>query len=125
MTTDPELLPPEAPDPDAHDVTPGMIARNRVWIERARHVGRAAIPFTPPPVRLGLACATVAADMVLLADDMRRRRIEEGKAHMEAGALVLEAVSIAAMSRFAPARLAANLAGIEALRGALAKARTT
>ncbi|MEL6998278.1 MAG: hypothetical protein ACFB03_23775 [Paracoccaceae bacterium] len=124
MKTDPELLPPEAPDPEAHDVTPGMISRNRVWIERARHIGRAAIPFTPPPVRLGLACATVAADVVLLADDLRRRRVEDGKAHMEAGALAMEAVAIAAMSRFAPARLAANLAGIEAVRQAFKKAAT-
>lgn len=122
MKNNPELLPPDAPDPDAFDVTPGWICRNRRLIEQARHVGRVAIAFAPPPARLALAGATVAVDAVLLADDLRRRRVEKADGGMQAGALVMEAVALTAMSRFAPARLAANIAGIEALRHAFKRA---
>ncbi len=121
---DPELLPPDAPDPDAHDVTPGWIGRNREAFQRVSTLGRAAIVFTPPPVRIALAGATVALDIAVLTSDMRRRNKETTQGALEAGALVLEAATVVAMSRFAPARLAANLVGIETMRRALRKAAT-
>lgn len=124
MTQDPELLPPEAPDPKAHDVTPGWVGRNRAAIERASTLGRAAMIVAPPPIRIALAGATIAMDAAVLTSDLRRRNKEAAKGSMEAGALVLEAAAMVAMTRFAPARLAANLVGIEAMRQALRKAAT-
>ena len=122
MTQDPELLPPEAPDPKAHDVTPGWVGRNRATIERASTLGRAAMIVAPPPIRIALAGATIAMDAAVLTSDLRRRNKEAAKGTMEAGALVLEAAAMVAMTRFAPARLAANLVGVEAMRQALRKA---
>ena len=121
---DPELLPPESPDPDAHDVTPGWIGRNKQMIERASTIGRAAIVLAPPPVRLALAGATVAMDIAVLTSELRRRTKNPSQGTMEAGALVMEAAAVVAMSRFAPARLAANLVGIRAMRQAFRKAAT-
>lgn len=121
---EPELLSPESPDPEAHDVTPGWIGRNQRIIERASTLGRAAIVFAPPPVRLALAGATVAMDVAVLTSEMRRRTKDPSRGTMEAGALVMEAAAVVAMSRFAPARLAANLVGIQAMRQAFRKAAT-
>ncbi|MEM7670496.1 MAG: hypothetical protein AAF317_15400 [Pseudomonadota bacterium] len=117
-----EPLPDDAPDPDAHDVTPGWIGRNRQAIERGRQVSRALILVAPPPARLALAAVSVAADAALLADEMKRRLRERDDGPVRAGALVLEGAALFAMSRFAPARLAANLAMIEAARTALDRA---
>ena len=122
MAQDPELLPPEAPDPTAHDVTPGWIGRNRVAIERASSLGRAAMVVAPPPLRIALAGATIAMDAAVLTSELRCRTKEAPKGAMEAGALVMEAAAMVAMTRFAPARLAMNLAGIEAMRRALRQA---
>ena len=121
-TPNPELLSPETPDPEAHDVTPGWIGRNRAAIERASTLGRAAILFAPPPARVALAGVTVAMDIAVLSSDMRRRTKDTSQGAMEAGALVMEAAAVVAMSKFAPVRLAANLAGIEAMRRAFRKA---
>lgn len=120
---DGDILQPDAPDPETRDVTPGWVGRNRDTIERGRHIGRALIPLAPPPMRLALAGLTVAVDAVLLADDMRRRGEDRAEGGLRAGALVLEGAALVAMSRFAPARLAANLAGIEAARQALGRMR--
>ncbi|MEL6219052.1 MAG: hypothetical protein AAFR79_11390 [Pseudomonadota bacterium] len=111
-----EILIEGTPDPEARDVTPGWVARNRGAIERARNIARAMIVPAPPPVRIALGAATVAADALLLADDMRRRGEDREVGVLRAGALVLEGAAVLAVSRFAPARLAANLAGIEAAR---------
>ncbi|MEM0922292.1 MAG: hypothetical protein AAGF44_00635 [Pseudomonadota bacterium] len=82
------------------------------------------IPLSPPPARLALAGIGVAADALLLADDLKRRGEMADQGVIRAGALVLEGVALAAMSRYAPARLAQNLAGIEAARTALVRLRT-
>ncbi|MEL6478253.1 MAG: hypothetical protein AAFR17_13075 [Pseudomonadota bacterium] len=120
-----EILPPDHPDPEARDVTPGWIGRHRVLIERGRQVSRAFIPLAPPPARLALAGVSVAADVLLLADDLRRRGDMAEEGPLRAGALVLEGAALAAMSRYAPARLARNLAGIEAARAALSRLRNS
>lgn len=108
--------------PPAHDVTPGWIGRNRTAIERGRNLARVLMVAVPPPVRIPLAVASLAADAVLIADDLQRRREEPHKAGLRGGALVLEGAVVLASTRFAPARLVANLAGIEAARKALGKA---
>jgi hypothetical protein len=121
------LLTGEVPDegaevPPAHDVTPGWIGRNRQAIERGRRVARALVLVAPPPARLALAAVSVAADAVLLADELGRR-LEDGRSgRLRTAALVLEGAAVLAASRLAPARLAANLAGIEAARRVLDRA---
>ncbi|MEM8791948.1 MAG: hypothetical protein AAGE80_10030 [Pseudomonadota bacterium] len=112
-------LPEDAPDPEAHDITPGWVGRNRSTILQMRKFGGAMMVLAPPPARLALAGAMVAADALILADDVKRRLEAPNAGALRGGALVLEAATLLAMSRFAPARLAANLAGIEAARSAL------
>ncbi|MEM9043750.1 MAG: hypothetical protein AAGC81_03575 [Pseudomonadota bacterium] len=109
----------DAPDPEAFDVTPGWVGRNRAAILQMRRVGGAIMVIAPPPARLALAGAIVAADALLLVDDVKRRMESPGTGAIRGGALALEGVALFAMSRFAPVSLAANLAGIEAARSAL------
>ncbi|MEM9370103.1 MAG: hypothetical protein AAGA26_02980 [Pseudomonadota bacterium] len=117
-----EPLPNDAPDPEAHDVTPGWVGRNRAAIEQGRRLSRALVLLAPPPARLALAAVSVAADAVLLADEVKRRLKDRDEGAVRAGAIVLEGAALLAMSRFAPARLAANLAMIEGARAALDRA---
>ncbi|MEM1385859.1 MAG: hypothetical protein AAF713_17040 [Pseudomonadota bacterium] len=114
-----EVLEDRTPDPAASDVTPGWIGRNREHIERGRQLSRALIIVAPPPARLALAAVSVAADGLLLADDLRRRDLEPGAGGVKAGSIVLEGLALAAMSRFAPTALARNLVAIETARTAL------
>lgn len=108
--------------PPAHDVTPGWVGRNRLLLERGRNVTRAMMIVAPPPVRIPLAVASLAADALLLADDMGRRREDQAIGGVRGAALALEGVAVFAATRFAPLRLAANLGGIEAARRALERA---
>ncbi|MBY8977052.1 hypothetical protein KHP62_14640 [Rhodobacteraceae bacterium NNCM2] len=117
-----DTLPEDAPDPEAYDVTPGWIGRNRASIERGRNLGRMLMLVAPPPARLALAAVSVAADAVLLANDVKRRMKDPAEGAVGASVLALEGAALLAMSRFAPARLAANLAGIEAVRAAVKRA---
>ncbi|MEM7177143.1 MAG: hypothetical protein AAF503_05515 [Pseudomonadota bacterium] len=114
-----ETMPDDAPDPQAHDITPGWIARNRASIERGRRLGQAVMLVAPPPARIALAAASVAVEAVLLGDDVKRRLKDPGEGVVTAALLATEGAALLAMSRFAPVRLAANLAGIEAVRSAL------
>ena len=114
-----EVMDDAAGTPPVHDVTPGWIGRNRVVFERGRNVSRALMVVAPPPARLALAAVSVAADAALLADDMRRRAAGREEGTVKAGALILEGAALLAMSRFAPARLAANLGAIEGARKVL------
>ncbi|MFK7943043.1 MAG: hypothetical protein AB8B85_09055 [Paracoccaceae bacterium] len=107
--------------PPVHDVTPGWVGRNRHSIERGRNLTRALMLVAPPPARIAFGAVSVAADAILLADEVNRRLEDKDRGTVRASALVLEGVALVAVSRFAPARLAANLAGIEAARGALAR----
>ena len=120
---DGNILGETAPDPAARDITPGWVGRNRGLIEQSRNLGRALMPVCPPPARLALAGITVGADALLLADDLRRRGEDPADCSLRAGGLVLEGAALVAMSRFAPLRLAQNLAGIEAARATLARLR--
>lgn len=108
---------------EAVDVTPGWVSRHRERIEAGRRLSIAAMTLAPPPARIALAAVSVAASGVLLADDMRRRRVAQGDGALEAGALALEGAALLAVSRFAPGRLARNLAGIEAARAGLSRLR--
>lgn len=107
--------------PPVQDVTPGWIGRNRRTLERGRNLTRALMVVAPPPARVPLAVVSIAADMALLADDVRRCGEDRGRGGLRAGALVLEGAAVLAVTRFAPARLAANLSGIEAARRAIDK----
>jgi hypothetical protein len=116
-----EILGDDVAVPPVHDVTPGWIGRNRTAIETGRNVTRALMVLAPPPARVALGVASVTADALLLADDYGRRRGDLKDGAVTGAALALEGIALMAMTRFAPARLAANIAGIEALRSALAK----
>lgn len=107
--------------PPVHDVTPGWVGRNRDAIERGRNLTRALMLVAPPPARIAMGAVSVAADALLLADEVQRRLEDPQNGTIRAGALISEGVMLVAISKFAPARLAANLAGIEAARGALAR----
>lgn len=109
--------------PPVTDVTPGWVGRNRVVFERGRDVTRVLMLAAPPPARVALAAVSLGADAILIADDVRRLRAERGDAALRTGALVLEGVALAASTRFAPARLAANLGAIEVARQMLDRVR--
>jgi hypothetical protein len=116
------VLENDAEAPQAHDVTPGWIARHRKSIERGRRVARALVLVAPPPARLVLGAVSVVADAVLLADELGRRLEERPRGALRAAGVVLEGAAVLAASRLAPARLAANLAGIEVARHVLGRA---
>ncbi len=118
-----EVLKEDVIVPPVHDVTPGWVGRNRRAIETGRRVSHALMVVAPPPARIALGAVSLAADAVLFVDDYGRKRGDLREGAVTAGALALEGVALMAMSRFAPVRLAANLAGIEAARAALAKLR--
>jgi hypothetical protein len=120
-----EVLDEKDEVPPLHDVTPGWVTRNREAIETASRVGRSLMLVAPPPARIALGAASVAVDAVLLATDVRRRNREAGDGALEGAALALEGAALLAVSRFAPARLAAGLAGIETARRAVERIRGT
>lgn len=121
MTKRPEVLEGEILEdgiatPRAHDVTPGWISRNHATLDRARTVTRALMMVAPPPMRIPLALASLAADSALWAEDVRRRREDAAKGGLRGVALALEGAAVLAASRYAPVRLAANIGAIEAAR---------
>ena len=111
-----EILGDEVDHPPVHDVTPGWIGRNRRVLEKGRNLTRALMIVAPPPARIPLAVASLAADAVLLADEMQRRMEERERGTLRVAALALEGAAVLAVTRFAPARLAANVGGIEIAR---------
>lgn len=111
-----ELLEDEAPDPKARDVTPGWITRHRERIRRGRDVAQALIVAVPPPARLALTAATIAADGLVLVEDLRRGVLDGRAARGQAGRLLIEAVALLAATRFAPAIIARHKARVAAAR---------
>lgn len=111
-----ELLEDEAPDPKARDVTPGWITRHRERIRRGRDVAQALIVAVPPPVRLALTAVTIAADGLVLAEDLRRGVLDGRAARGHAGRLLIDAVALFATTRFAPAIIARHKARVAAAR---------
>jgi len=118
---EPEILPAEAVVPPTHDVTPGWVARHQRRIETARKLTRALMVVAP--ARIALGAASLAADAMLVVDEYTRRRGNPKKGAGDMAALTLEGLALMAASRFAPARLAASLGGIEAAREALRELR--
>ncbi|MEM0991040.1 MAG: hypothetical protein AAGK00_19400 [Pseudomonadota bacterium] len=117
-----EVLQETVEVPPVHDVTPGWVGRNRRALERGRNLTRALMVVAPPQVRVPLAVASLVTDVVLLSDDLGRRREDRVVGGVRGAALALEGVAVLATTRFAPLRLAANLGGIEAARRALERA---
>lgn len=116
---DGEILGEEAPDPEAREVTPGWITRNRDTIRTGQSVARALISVAPPPARLALAAASAAAEGLLLAADVRRGLVDRKAAGARAGALALDGAAIVGASRFAPQFLSRNRRKLAAARSAL------
>ncbi len=121
MALEGEILESDAPDPDAREVTPGWITRNRDRLLKGRAVAQALMVAAPPPARLALAAAAVAAEGLVLAADARRGSVDGRIAAKRAGLLVLESTSILAATRFAPQVLARHGAHIRAAHSALGK----
>lgn len=115
---DAELLGRDAPDPEARDVTPGWISRNRAAILRGRGMAQALSLAAPPHLRLALTAAGIAAEGLLFAEDWRRGVLDGRGARNRAGRLALEGAAILAASRLAPALVARHRARIEAARAA-------
>jgi len=101
-----EILRDDAPDPEAREVTPGWITRNRHLILRGRRMAQTLALAAPPPARLALAALAVAAEGAVLAADARRGAISGRTAGLRAGSLALEGLAILAATRFASAALA-------------------
>lgn len=102
--------------PDTHDVTPGWISRNRTTLTRASNVTRTLMLVAPPPLRIPLALASLAANSALWAEDVRRRREDARTGGLRGAALALEGAAMLAASRYAPVRLAASIGAIEMAR---------
>ena len=111
-----ELLGRDSPDPDARDVTPGWVSRNRAAILRGRALAQALSLACPPHFRLALTAAGIAADGVLFAEDWRRGVLDGRGARRRAGRLALDGAAILAASRLAPALVARHRARIESVR---------
>jgi hypothetical protein len=120
-----EILGREVPDPEAREVTPGWVTRNRDLILKGRTVARALIIAAPPPARLAFAAASVAADGLLLAEDVRRGLLDRKAASVRAGGLVLEGAALVAATRFAPAILVRHRARLAAARSVLNRMHST
>jgi len=118
-TLEGEILGGEVPDPEAREVTPGWVTRNRDLILKSRSVARALIIAAPPPARLAFAAASVAADGLLLAEDVRRGLLDRKAASIRAGGLVLEGATLIAATRFAPSILLRHRARLAAARSVL------
>jgi hypothetical protein len=114
-----DVLGGEVPDPEAREVTPGWVTRNRELILKGRSVARALIFAAPPPARLAFAAVSVAADGLMLAEDVRRGLLDRKAAGVRAGGLMLEGVALIAATRFAPAILVRHGAKLAAARSVL------
>jgi len=97
-----EILGDEAPDPEAREVSPGWVTRNKDIILKGQSVARALIVIAPPPARLALVAASTAADGLLLAADFRRGLVDRKTAGARVGGIALEGAAIFAATRFAP-----------------------
>ena len=105
-----------APEPG-----PNWIERNRGFIEQSKTVAQTALMFSPPPARLALAALSVAADGVLLAEDMRTGKLDRDHARWRAGGIALETLTLVAASRLAPTVLARNHVRLRKLRSVVGK----
>ncbi|MEM7529426.1 MAG: hypothetical protein AAF416_17440 [Pseudomonadota bacterium] len=127
-TVDGEILNSDAPGPkdDARTVRgPGWIGRNRALIEKGRDTARIVLPLAPPPVRLGLVAASLAADGLLTLEDARTGRTERGEAGMRGVGLALDALTLAASARIAPAAVIRQAGRIATLRAVVSRLEQT
>jgi hypothetical protein len=116
-----EILGEEIPDPEAREATPGWVTRNRGHILRGRALAQALMVAAPPPARLALAAAAVAAEGLVLAADTRRGAMDAKAALRRAGILALESTAILAATRFAPSVLARHGHRLRAAHAALGR----
>ena len=111
-----EILEGTEADPQARNVTPGWITRHRELIHKGRCVAQALTIAVPPPMRLVLTAATIAADGLVLAEDLRRGALDGRAMRGQAGRLLIEGVALFAATRFAPAIVAKHKARVAAAR---------
>lgn len=120
-----EILDREDPGPRGEDEPeppePSWIERNRGFIEQGKTLAQTVLIVSPPPARLALAALAVAADGVLLAEDMRSGKLDRSQARMRAGGIALEGLALFAASRLAPAVLARNQLKLRRARDILSR----
>ncbi|MEL6766319.1 MAG: hypothetical protein AAFP17_04000 [Pseudomonadota bacterium] len=121
---DGEVLEPEAPGPrsGARRIrNPGWVGRNRDAIERGRDAAHMLLPFMPPPVRLGMVAASLAAQGLLTAEDARTGRARGGEAGLTGLGLALDAATLLASTKLAPVRLVRHAGRLAMLRAVVSQ----
>ena len=120
-----EIVGPEDPGPRERgwesEPGPSWVERNRGFIEQGKTLAQTVLVVSPPPARLALAAFSVAADGLLLADDMRSGKLDRSHARWRAGGIALETLTLVAASRLAPAVLTRNQARLHKLRAILGR----
>jgi hypothetical protein len=119
-----EVLDPRAPGPRPGARTlrgPSWIGRNRARIEQGRDMAHMVMPVMPPQFRIGLVAATLAAEGLLTFEDARTGRRHHGDAGVRGIGLALDAATVAATTRFAPAPLVRNARRIAAVRAVFSR----
>ncbi|MEM8759541.1 MAG: hypothetical protein AAGE83_04340 [Pseudomonadota bacterium] len=121
---DGEVLGPDAPGPQdgARQIrNPGWIGRNREAIERACEAAMILLPFMPPPVRLGMVAASLTAQGLLTVEDARTGRKRQGEAGLTGLGLALDAATLVASTKVAPARLVRQAGRLATLRAVVSQ----
>lgn len=95
---------------------PSWIERNRGFIEQGKTLAQTVLLVSPPPARIALAALSIAADGVLLAEDLRAGRLDRSHARWRAGGIAIEGLALLAASRLAPAVLARNQLRLRKIR---------
>ena len=104
---------------------PSWIERNRGFIEQGKTLAQTVLVVSPPPARVALAAFSVAADGLLLAEDMRSGRLDRNHARWRAGGIALETLTLVAASRLAPAVLARNRSRLHKIRAIVGRMEAT
>lgn len=121
MRPEQELLPPGSREgEDARRVRgPGWVTRNREALVRFRGVAASVTMVAPPPARIPLALACLAADGLLLAEKSRLDGRLDGRTALRAAALAVESGAVVASAGWAPKALARRAPQLVALRHVL------
>ncbi|MEM6679913.1 MAG: hypothetical protein AAF675_18780 [Pseudomonadota bacterium] len=119
-----EVLGEDAPGPRPGARTiraPGWVGRNRSLIENGQEMARMAVPFLPPPARLGVVAASLAVEGLLTVEDARTGRVRGGDAGLRGVGIALDALGLAAAARLAPAPILRHAGRIAAVRAVFAR----
>ncbi|MEM6973379.1 MAG: hypothetical protein AAF577_11295 [Pseudomonadota bacterium] len=97
------------------------LSRHRATILRGRDLAHVLMPLAPPPARVPLIAASLAAEGLMLADDYRQQRVTPREAGWRSLGVVLDGVGLAAVSSIAPPALARRARGLALVRATYAR----